>query len=193
MLMPKDYNNVSAYGEFVPLKLGGHICKVMNLEETESRNGKPMVKIYLDIAEGEQKGYYAEQYKQNTYSDKKWGCIVYQLIYDNDGNTHRGFKTFITCIENSNNGFKVQWGDNFVACFKDKLIGGVFGREQYLNRDGEKKFSTKCVQFRSTNSIRKGVPVPDDKLLNEPKPAHATHAPFNNDDFEEISDNELPF
>lgn len=167
MQKPNDYDNVQAYGDFIPLKLGGHICKIMQVKETTSKAGKEMLEISLDIAEGDQKDYFAQQYKSDTRENKKWGCVVYQLVKDNDGNTSKGFKTFITSAENSNSGFKVSWGNNFAACFKGKLIGGVFGREQYLNSYCEKKFATKCVQFRSVESIRNGVDIPEDKLLPE--------------------------
>lgn len=167
MQKPNDYDNVQAYGEFTPLKLGGHICKIMQVEETKSSNGKDMLKISLDIAEGEQKDYYAQQYKSDTRENKKWGCIVYQLVHDSNGNTNRGFKSFITAVENSNPGFKVAWDNKFSACFKGKLVGGVFGREQYLNAYQEKKFTTKCVQIRSVEAIRNGVDIPEDKLLPE--------------------------
>jgi hypothetical protein len=172
MNMPKDYNNVTPYGDYTPLELGGHICKVMGVEEVKSSTGKDMLKISLDIAEGEQKDFYANNYKADTRDNKRWGCVVNQLVFDNDGNTHRGLKTFITAVENSNSGFKVVWGDNFAKSFKGKTIGGVFGREQYLNNDRELKWSTKCVQFRSVESIKKGVEVPKDKLLNGTKQKH---------------------
>lgn len=168
MQKPNDYEAVQAYGDFTPLKLGGHICKIMQVKETKSKKGgKDMLEISLDIADGDQKGYFEQQYRNDSRENKKWGCIVYQLVNDNEGGTSRGFKSFITSVENSNNSFKVAWGNNFAACFKGKLIGGVFGREQYLNQSGEKKFATKCVQFRSVDAIRAGVEIPEDKLLSE--------------------------
>jgi len=166
MVKPNNYDGVQEYGEFKPLELGGHICKIMSVEETKSGSGKDMLKIYLDIAEGEQANYYTEQYKADSRAEKKWGCIVYQLVEDKDGNTNRGLKTFITSVEKSNKGFAVAWGDNFAACFKGKLVGGVFGREQYQNSKGELKFTTKCVSFRSIDTIRIGVEIPADKLLS---------------------------
>lgn len=166
MVKPSNYDNVQEYGEFKPLELGGHICRIMSVEETKSSTGKDMLKIFLDIAEGEQANYYAEQYKADSRADKKWGCIVYQLTEDKDGNTNRGLKTFITSVEKSNKGFTVAWGDNFTACLKGKVIGGVFGREQYQNSKGELKFITKCVSFRSVDTVRAGVDVPADKLLS---------------------------
>lgn len=197
MQKPNDYDNVQAYGEFTPLKLGGHICKIMQVQEAKTKEGKDQIIISLDIAEGDQKDYFAQQYRTDTRQNKKWGCAVYQVVLDNEGNTSKGFKTFITSVENSNPGFKVVWGNNFVGCFKGKLIGGVFGREQYLNASNEKKFFTKCVQFRSVESIRAGVEVPSDKLL--PDSGSTSGMPpsmYDSDGFMTIPDgaeSELPF
>ena len=191
MKRPNDWENTQAYGDFEPLELGGHICKIMSVEEMTSRTGKEMIKISLDIAEGEQAGYYAEQYRNDNRNPKKWGCIVYQLLEDNNGNTNRGFKTFVNAVEKSNPGFNSDtiWDNNFCNYFKNKLIGGVFGREQYENSKGDLKWSTKCVQFRDIETIRKGVPIPEDKYLEGTKPATSS-----NNDFADMPlDDDLPF
>lgn len=191
MKRPTNWENTQAYGDFEPLELGGHICKIMSVEETKSRAGKDMIKISLDIAEGEQAGYYAEQYRNDNRNPKKWGCIVYQLLEDDNGNTNRGFKTFVNAVEKSNPGFNSDniWDDNFCGYFKNKLIGGVFGREQYENSKGDLKWSTKCVQFRDIETIRKGVPIPEDKYLEGTKPATSS-----NNDFADMPlDDDLPF
>ena len=190
MVKPNNYDGTQEYGEFKPLELGGHVCKIMSVEETKSGSGKDMLKIFLDIAEGEQANYYAEQYKADSRAEKKWGCIVYQLVEDKDGNTNRGLKTFITSVEKSNKGFTVAWGDDFAACLKGKLVGGVFGREQYQNSKGELRFATKCVSFRSVDTIRSGVEVPNDKLLSGVVVNNGTPS-----EFEEtaLATGELPF
>lgn len=195
MEKPRDYDNVQEFGNFEPLELGGHICKIMKVEETTSQNGKPMLKISLDIAEGRQKDYYANQYRSDTRSPKRWGCVVNQLINDNDGNTSRGFKTFISCVEKSNAGFNVVWGNGFSNCFKNKLVGGVFGREEYINQNsGEKKFAIKCRNFRSTGEIKQGVEIPQDKLLDTGVGKRKPNLDITRDDFEEIEDDDdLPF
>ena len=154
-----------------------------------------MVIISLDTApQDKQPKYYSEQWKNDTRTDKKWGCRVFQLVLDDDGNTNKGFKTFTTAVERSNNGFKVLWGDKFADCFKGKLIGGVFGREQYKNTNGELKFATKCVQFRSIDKVFEAK-IPDDKLLNgQAQQANNQFVIGNVSDFEEIlSDDGVPF
>ena len=83
-----------------------------------------------------------------------------------------GYKTFLEAVKRSNPGFDENrlWADNGNDYLKNKLIGGVFGREQYENNRGELRFSTKCVYFRDVETIRKGVEVPPDKLLEGAKP-----------------------
>lgn len=199
MNKPQDYDTTKEFTSFTPLEPGGYICKIVQVQETTSKNGNPMLKIGLDIAEGPNKGFYTEMFKNDTRADKKWGCVVNQLVYDSNGGntTNRGFKTFITCVENSNKGFNVAWGDKFCDCFKGKLIGGAFGREQYLGNDGNLHWSTKCRWFRSVDEIRAGIPVPDDKLYEGSAPqasAAAVPPPFDPNAYEEvIPDSSLPF
>lgn len=205
MNKPQDFDTTPEYSGSKQLPAGGYVCKIMKVEETTAqRTGAQMLKISLEIAEGEYKNFYADKYRADTRTDKKWGCVANQLVYDSNGGntTNRGFKSFITCAEKSNNGFKTQWGNNFAACFKDKLIGVIFRREQYIGNDGNKYFSTKPAWFRSADEIRAGVPVPEDKLLPDNTGVYAAQAfaqggtlPPDMSDFTEVPvpDGELPF
>lgn len=192
MKMPKGFKEAQELGNFTPLELGGHICTIMQLEETVSRNGKNMVVLSLDIAQGEQKGYYAAQYRADSRAEKRWGCKFYIVIEDKDGNTSKSFKTFTGAVERSNKGFNIDevWDedkDKFAAHFKGKAIGGVFGREEYLQDGKQKKMSTKCFYVCDIDTIKRGVEVPEDKLL----PVNTSPAMSG---FSEISsDDDLPF
>lgn len=167
MLKPNDFDQVAAYGEFTPLELGGHICQILNIEESKSNSGKDMLIISLDTApQDKQPGYYMQQWRNDTRDNKKWGCRVFQLVYDNDGKTNSRFKAFVTAVERSNPGFQVQWGDRFCDCFKNALVGGVFGREQYQNSSGELKWSTKCIRFSSVEAVQNGIEPPKEKYLS---------------------------
>lgn len=63
MYKPRNYESTQEFGVREPLQLGGHVCKICKVTETTSRNGKPMAVIWLDIAEGEQKGYYTKMWQ----------------------------------------------------------------------------------------------------------------------------------
>ena len=197
MNKPQDFENVQAYTGFTPLAPGGHICKIVNVEETKSQKGsKPMIVISIDTDKSDgQPSYFQEQYKNNNKVGKKWSnnAVTRQLVFDADGNTNKGFKTFIETVEKSNNGFKVAWGDGFAACFKNKLVGGVFGREEYMNDNtGECKFATKFQSFRTIEDIKTGVEVPADKLLN-PSSNNNSNTPDIYGDITPVDDGDMPF
>jgi hypothetical protein len=193
MIKPNNYDNVQAYAGFTPLTPGGHICKILNVEETKSKAGRDMIVISIDTDKTDsQPDYFMQQYKSNTKEGKKWSnnAVVRQLVLDAEGNTNRGFKTFIEAVENSNTGFKVQWGDNFSNCLKNKLIGGVFGREEYLNSYGESKFAVKIQGFKAVEDVKSGtVEAPKDKLLN-PTTDNNT---FGGEDITPVDDGDMPF
>lgn len=205
MNKPQDFDTALGYGDTLPA--GGYVCRIMGVEETVSQTkNEPMIKISLDIAEGPYKDFFAKSYRADKRPNKKWSgnAVVNQLVYDPSGanTTNKGFKSFITAAEESNPNFKTQWGDAFCGCFKNKLVGVLFRREQFLADDGSTPFATKAFMFRSADVIRKGVPVPADKLLNPsaPQQQYAPQTPaspqgaIDLSQFEEITpDGELPF
>lgn len=173
MQKPSDYDSVQPYGEFAPFECGGHIMKIIKVEETISKNGNLMIMIYLDTDKSDKQPlYFKKKYDADTRANKKWGCIVYQLTEDlKTGGTNPGFKTFITAVEKSNSSsFKVLWGDKFCDCFKGRLVGGVFRREEFLTQKGTGAWTTKCCGFRSVAAINEGVEIPKDKPLYEETP-----------------------
>lgn len=194
MNKPFGYDEASVYGEYKPLPSGGYVCVIKQVREQLSRNGRPMVVISLDIFEGENKSYYEKSYRADTRPDKKWGCNVYQLTEDENGKCTSGFKTFITSVEKSNPGFQTVWGDGFCQAFKGRMIGGLFGREQYLKNDGSLGWSTKCMAFRSVDTIRSGnFTVPQDKLYTANQPSAMPATPNPNNGYEEVEEEDLPF
>lgn len=208
MEKPKDFDTAPCFGNYPKLPAGGYVCRVMGVEETQSKSGASMIKISLDIAEGKYKDFYAARWREDKRKNRKWGCIVCQLVYATDGtnNTNPGFKSFTTSVTESNNGFAVQWGPGFAACFKNKLVGVLFGREEYPNNNNELRWGTKPLYFRSTETIRSGnFEVPADKPYNPPQnngyappPQSQNSAPQSYpaylSDFEEIiPEDDLPF
>lgn len=188
MQKPKDFESAKAYGDYEPLPAGGYVCKIVGIEETKSKAGNSMIKIAVDIAEGEEAGRFEQAYKANTQSDKKWPCVIYQVVENRDGSTNGYFKAFTDTAVESNKSFEIQWGEAFAECFKGKLIGVLFGREQYENREGKVVWGTKPQQgYKTVEDIRSGnFKVPEDKPM-EGMPKSVP------DGFGAIEDEDIPF
>lgn len=140
---PTDYDKTPASSGYEPPELGGHKLVIKQVSEKQSKTGKPMIVVLFDFAEDDkQPGYFSEQFANDIRPDKKWPnqATQYILTEDAEGKCTRNFKTFTTCVEHSNAGFSVQWGDKFCQCFKGKKIGGVFGEQMdYYNGEEKKK------------------------------------------------------
>lgn len=174
MQKPKNYDSVQEFGEATPLEIGGHILKILKVEETVSRRGSPMVKICFDTAENDkQPNYFKRRYDGDTRAEKKWGGVVWQLTESpQTGETAPGFKTFTESVKKSNSSsFQLVWDDTFCERFKGRLVGGVFRREEFVigsgKRAGQRAFAVKCFVFRSVAAIGEGIDPPKDKLLTD--------------------------
>lgn len=194
MQKPSDFDEAREYGESKPLEPGGHILKILKVEETRSRNGAEMIIIYFDTDKSDkQPGYYKQRYDSDTRKDKSWGGRIWQLVHDQtEDDTNPAFKTFITSVTKSNSSsFHLTWGEKFCECFKNRLVGGVFRREQYVTSKGNIAFAVKCCGFRSVVAINEGVEVPEDKLL--PEGEHSQPAKRDSVVVDASDDDDYPF
>ena len=188
MNKPNDYDQVQKLtGGGLPA--GGYVCRIVRVDETRSKNGREMLKVALDIDEGEYAGYYRDRFDSSLSFTPKWGCIFYQLTQDKDGNTSRGLKTFCENVKESNGMNDLPWGEGFCDGLRGKLIGVVFGREQYQRQDGQLAMSTKPRSWKTVEEIQScKYRVPEDKLLVTDKiPATMPVG------FDTISDDDVPF
>lgn len=178
MLKPHDFDTVQANSTFTPLAPGGYICRIMGVEESSAQSsGAPSLHVSLDIADGPEANRFATEYRNDTRNPKKWGCVYRQVITTKDGGTNPFFKGMICAIEESN-GMTVQWTDNkeaFAAQFKGKLIGVLFGREEYTKQDGTNTWITRPQSCLNIGDIRNGnFKVPEDKPLAQSAGAYTT-------------------
>lgn len=146
MKKPNNYDSTKAQGEFTPVELGGHKLVIKQVSEKKSRNDKDMIVVLFDFApDDSQPGYFSKMFADDIRPDKKWPnqATQYILVEDENGNTSRSFKTFCTCVENSNSKFSC-WKDDDTFNFqgiKNKKVGGVFGvqMDYYEGREIEKR------------------------------------------------------
>jgi hypothetical protein len=189
----KNYKDAEAStGDFEKLPAGGYICRIITADDCPvgfNRNAPEKgdyTKIVYDIAEGQYKGYYSDDWGQkNTFAH------TYYASYS-DSNLGR-YKGFLKAIDESN-------GTNFEAKgeqgFDEKLlvgktIGIVIGYEEYENNRGEIKESAKAAFVCSVDRIRKGdFKIPElKKLAGSTKPAPDA-VPTG---FSPLGDEDLPF
>lgn len=143
-------------GGIPQLPKGGYIAKILDCKE-ESKNGYSWLAFSFDIAEGEHKGHFAEQYRANTNENKRWRGTYNAFIPDEasqyyDENLNK-FKTMIANIEESNPGYHWDWDETKL---KGKLIGVIFGEKEFLTQNNDVVIVTECRGIRSVDCIKNG-------------------------------------
>lgn len=195
------YNEATTFTERPRLPIGGYVLKIVNAEEvTYSWGG--VLKIDIDIAEGEQKGFYQKDFNLQTQEDKKWkGSFRLNLPKDDgsesDSWTKNKFKTIIEqAIEPSNGAYRWDWDETKL---KGKLVGGVFNNKEW-EMDGDTGyktgFFTNCKTLVSVESIKdQSFKVPGDDLIPENKRIAKTAEPENKGSMNEVNDKmeDMPF
>lgn len=170
----KGYNEVQVnkFGE--KLKLGGHICKVLEAKIetfTSKKDGKDYDQLIIkfDIeAPDEQAGFYANKFAEDAKKDAlnaKWKGFhrISVPTDDSEDFIKSNFKAFTTSIEESNQGYKWNWEENTLI---GKVFGGVFGYEEFVAQDGTTIPLTKIRYARSTNKIEE-TPIPKVKMADK--------------------------
>ena len=148
-----NWDEIEAKGmeDFRTLPIGAYECviKEANIHKSE-QSGKESFRVAVDIASGEYKEYYQNRYDNNTNSEKKWdNNATRYLAYQ--GNNVAYFKGFITCVENSNPGYKWDWDETKLV---GKKICGVFQYEEYENQEGKKGLKVRLNKFRSLDKMK---------------------------------------
>lgn len=144
--------------DFEQLPTGGYVCTIMAAEEVQNREGGSRLELSVDIAEGENKGYFANLYKSDNREDKKWrGKFVLFLPRDDgtekDGWAKNRFNNMIGCIEEGNPGYHWDWNERGL---KGKKIALVFRREEYRKNDGSTGWTVKPFKVITLDKCRAG-------------------------------------
>ena len=135
------YETTQVMGGKKKLPVGAYVCKVLEAREESYGWGSVLV-IHFDIAEGEYKNFYREQYEKQD-KNKKWKGVHRISCPTDDGTPKderlkKAFKTFIHHIETSNKGYTWDWNE---TTLRGKQFGGVFGEKEY-EIDGNSGFFT---------------------------------------------------
>ena len=133
------------------LKLGGHICKILEVKTeqfTSKKDGKTyetlVVKFDIESPD-EQAGFYANKFTEDAAKDAlnaKWRGYHRISIPTDDSEDFikSNFKAFTTSVEESNPGYEWHWEENTLV---GKKFGGVFAFEEFVTEDGKTITMTK--------------------------------------------------
>ena len=180
------------------LAAGGYVLGIIAAQEKISKSGKPMLALQIDIAEGDERGYFMQLAQSNNGS---WpGTGVYYIMLPEDPNvpaddqTLRRLKGIIAAIEESNPGYTWNWDERTL---RGKKIGSLWRKEEFITQQGNSAWSTKCCVLLPVDKIRSGeFQVPKDKPLAESAARSAgftSNAGFTPIDPGTVTDDDLPF
>lgn len=190
---PLDYDNTTPLpenGGRQRLPKGGYVCKILSVEETESKQGNPYLLLSLDIAEGEYIGFFADDYAAQT-GDKRWHFIHRLMIPTNKSKpyTVQLFKTFNSYLEESNPGWHFDWTKDEKQ-YRGLIIGVLVNEREYETSSGKRGMATNIARIVKANTIRSGAyTVPNDQMLRTP--AKSADSDYYMPDT--VDDDDLPF
>ena len=195
----KPFNNwesVKAPSVRESLPEGGYICVIKNAEVRQTVTGSEMLAISFDIAEGEYKGFYLNDYRAQQREDKYWAGVIRYFLPKEDGSekddfTKSRFKAFINAIEDSNPGYHWDWDETGL---KNNKIGMITRNEEW-EYNGNSGFKVRPFMFIDTGRIKEGkYKLPDTKYLNGGQPAGQAAEQTKPDNFSAVDDDDdLPF
>ncbi len=145
-------------GSYPDVTPGGYICRIVNVTDVPDRE---YLMIDLDIAAGEFQNYYRDLAARVNF----WGCTQYWSY--KEANLPY-FKGNITAVEESNSGYR--FSDQSEQDLRGKLVGAVFGEEEYRTNSGEIKCRVRPRFVCSAQRIMdKDFNIPKRKLYDPSK------------------------
>lgn len=178
------------------LPAGGYVARIMDAREQEYSWGSVLL-ISFDIAEGEHKDFFANDYRGQQQEDKKWRGTYRLRVPKDDGSeqdawSKRSFCNAMWAVEASNSGYHWDWNESGL---KGKLVGVLFRNKEW-EMNGNTGWTTECCSLVDVESIRENrFTMPKDKPL---KQHSVSSAPVSSPSagFEEVaieSDDDMPF
>ena len=165
-----NWENIQESTTFKRLKPSGYVCKILKVEDHPD---KEYLKIYFDVNEGEDKGYFKSQFEKDARKERKWPNAG-TFIRSYKDSAASMFKGFTNAIERSNKGYQWNFDEKTLV---NKVVGLIIADEQYQNQKGQVRVRNYVAAVRSVETIEKGeYEIPALKELTTTK---ATNAPAN--------------
>jgi hypothetical protein len=137
-----------------------------NADQASNSNNSDTMSTYDPYADTEYTGSTADSDYGTTTADQSTTDTKTEpepvMTEDKEGKCSRSFKSFITAFEASNK-CEAIWGEKFAAQFKNKKIGGVFGKVE--NEYNGKVTMRHELRWFCSDDKADGADIPADKLL----------------------------
>lgn len=171
----------STDGAFEKLPAGPYVVSIVSMEDYPMRE---YVELVYDIAEGEHRGYYSDDWGKShpyahhiflSYKDRALGML----------------KGRLEAIQKSNPGFDpfAAWDAGNLALFNGKLLGVNLQEEEYKRNDGDIATRLNVCQVVPADKVRAGeVKARDVKRLEG-----ATAQPAQTASVPGVFDGHIPF
>ena len=190
--MPNNWNEVKEFSERPKLPLGAYVCKVKNAVIQNNEYGEQLCLVF-DIAEGDYKDFYKNEFDTNNAADKKYKGVLRVWLPKNNGDskdetTKSILKGLVTSFEKSNVGYIFDWNEKSLV---NKWVGIMFRNEEWL-WNGKTGWAVRPFKAISVESVRNGdFQLPKDKPLAET--TNTAQIPDYSNDFTEVAGEDLPF
>lgn len=147
-----DAKKKAQYPGSTKLPAGVYVCKILGTKLEGN-----MLKVQFDVAEGEYKDFFQNQYKNSKDEDKKYKGMTTLWLPKDDGSeqdakTKTNFARWTTSIEESNKGYVWDWDE---TKWKGKLVGICYGEVGKLIDGKSVKFNEARWPV-SVESVRSG-------------------------------------
>ena len=169
MVLP-TYDKTKRRKSFQQLPKNAYVITIKGAKVEKNKNTSgEHITIIFDIAEGEYKNFYLQQFEANTNEDKTWpydATFCINIPYDGcEDWIWTNYNSFFADIEDSNSGFVF---DGDVKSLKGKTVGGKFRIEQ-SEFNGVVYDHTRLRWTCVADDVRNGKAgsLPKDKLISD--------------------------
>lgn len=193
---PNNWNEVREFADRPRLPLDAYVCEIKKAVVQDNGYGEQLF-ILFDISEGEYRGFFDREFKDNQSQDKKWKGVLRQWLPKEDGTekdewTKSALKGLVSSVERSNDGYHWDWNENSL---RGKKVGIVFRNEEW-EYNGKHGWAVRPFRATSVETVRSGDYIlPQDKPLKK-EDGTAYIAPTPNADaygFQDITAEDIPF
>lgn len=183
----KAYKEAEAStGDFKRLPEGGYVIRITAVED---KDDKEYLNIIYDIAEGEYKDFYSDE----------WGKahpFAHNFVRSYKESAFGMFKGFLRALDETNG---TKFDEQAAKGLPEqqlvgKLVGVVIGSEEYETNRGEVKTRLRVASVMSAERIRKGeFKVPELKKLENQSSFSSAVSSGTPAGFDKIDDKDIPF